>query len=66
MSTTRPSSSRFQACGTAIEKLKRELGHTHLAQTLRYTELLEGDIVKAGEKVDADFSRSMTRLREVA
>ena len=49
-----------------IELLQRELGHSRIEQTLRYAQLLDTDLVRGGEKVDADYTRSMNRLMGAA
>lgn len=47
--------------GQKIEKLQKILGHTRIEQTLKYTQILEGDVVKAAERVEAKFSTALRR-----
>ena len=55
--------------GMELEKLSKVLGHSSLQQTLGYAKLIDGDLVKAAERVEADFSRAVGQrptLMEVA
>jgi integrase len=45
--------------GMELEKLQRFLGHANLQQTMRYAQLVRGDIHKASERIDADFQRAI-------
>lgn len=45
--------------GMTLEKLQRFLGHSNIQQTLRYADLVRGDIHKESEKIDADFQRAI-------
>lgn len=47
--------------GMPIHMLQRILGHSKIDMTLRYAELLPGDVVKAAARVSADFSRAVGR-----
>jgi site-specific recombinase XerD len=45
--------------GMELEKLQRFLGHANITQTLKYAELVRGDIHKSSEKIDASFQRAI-------
>lgn len=47
--------------GQKLEKLQKIMGHHRITQTLLYTQILEGDVVKAAAKVESDFSRALRR-----
>ena len=51
--------------GMELEKLQRLLGHSNISMTLRYAQLVTGDIHKAAIKQDAEFQRAIGRPRYV-
>lgn len=45
--------------GTPLENVRKMLGHSRIEQTLRYAQLLEGDIVHAADKSMAAFTTAV-------
>jgi integrase len=45
--------------GMELEKLQRFLGHADIAQTMRYAQLVRGDIHKSSERIDMTFQKSI-------